>query len=329
MLTLSRSTIRRVVLSLMVVLTTIFSTPSHAQTTATPPVAKKYFVLLCQYNSEEPYAAAQKGQLKKLFAAYPDVRLAFLDAQGNPAQYLGVVRTAITMRPHLLIITPHDTAALAPMLKKGLGIGVPIMCLGSRVPEDSCTTCIRGDNVAIGRMAGEWMVKKLTEKNGADKGVVVELGGVASETDQERQAGLHEALDPHPQIKVVYHPKAKEQEGEAKEPVAKVLAQSPQIDCVFGHNDALAAGAYQVAKDQGREKQMLFVGIEGLNGPAGGIKKVLDGILAATFVDPLGAERAVEVANKMLREPAFKPEKQYVIESMAITPQNAGKVYAP
>jgi ribose transport system substrate-binding protein len=56
-----------------------------------------------------------------------------------------------------------------------------------------------------------------------------------------------------------------------------------------------------------------------LGGDAGGIKKVKDGILAATFVYPLCVEKAVEIAGRILREPGFKPEKEYVIESTMVT----------
>ena len=53
----------------------------------------------------------------------------------------------------------------------------------------------------------------------------------------------------------------------------------------------------------------------------------MDGILAATFVYPLCVDKAVEVANRMLREPGFKPEKDYVLESLMVTAKNADKMY--
>ena len=57
---------------------------------------------------------------------------------------------------------------------------------------------------------------------------------------------------------------------------------------------------------------MIFVGVDGLGGPAGGIRKVMDGVLAATFVYPLCVDKAVEIGLRMLREPGFRPEKEYV-----------------
>ena len=53
----------------------------------------------------------------------------------------------------------------------------------------------------------------------------------------------------------------------------------------------------------------------------------MDRILAATFVYPLCVDKAAEVAGKILREPGFRPEKDYVLESVMITPDNAALMY--
>jgi ribose transport system substrate-binding protein len=70
------------------------------------------------------------------------------------------------------------------------------------------------------------------------------------------------------------------------------------------------------------------VGVDGLGGPAGGIKKVMDGILAATFVYPLCVDKAVEIANRLLHDSTFKPEREYTLDSVMVTPQNAAEMYA-
>ena len=89
----------------------------------------------------------------------------------------------------------------------------------------------------------------------------------------------------------------------------------------------MAIGAYLAAKELGREKEMIFVGVDGLGGEAGGIKKVMDGVLAATFVYPLCVDKAVEIGMRMLREPGFKPEKDYRSTSILVTPENARQMY--
>jgi ribose transport system substrate-binding protein len=109
--------------------------------------------------------------------------------------------------------------------------------------------------------------------------------------------------------------------------MTEVLRGPPSIDVVYAHNDPMAVGAYLAAKELGREREMIFVGVDGFGGPAGGIKKVADGILAATFVYPLCVDKTVEIALKMLRDPNFRPEKKYTVAPRLVTPQNATELY--
>jgi ribose transport system substrate-binding protein len=78
----------------------------------------------------------------------------------------------------------------------------------------------------------------------------------------------------------------------------------------------------------GREKEISFVGVDGLGGPSGGIKKVMDGILKATFVYPLCVDKAVEVASRILNEPGYNPDKIYTMKSTIVTRENAELLYS-
>jgi ribose transport system substrate-binding protein len=89
----------------------------------------------------------------------------------------------------------------------------------------------------------------------------------------------------------------------------------------------MAIGAYLAAKELGREKEMIFVGVDGLGGPAGGIRKVMDGILAATFVYPLCIDKAADIGGRILREAGFKPEREYVLESVMVSTENAPQMF--
>jgi ribose transport system substrate-binding protein len=109
--------------------------------------------------------------------------------------------------------------------------------------------------------------------------------------------------------------------------MVEILRAQSKIDAVYGHNDPMAVGAYLAAQELGREKSMFFVGVDGLGGPSGGIKKVMDGVLAATFYYPLAVDKAMEVGQHLLRGPSFKPEKKYVLTSEIISPDNAQAMY--
>ena len=121
------------------------------------------------------------------------------------------------------------------------------------------------------------------------------LLGVEGEINRDR--GAKEVFDKYPEIKIVADPVADWIQAKAKDRMTEVLRAQPKIDVVYGHNDPMAIGAYLAAKELGREKEMIFVGVDGLGGPAGGIRKVMDGMLAATFVYPLCVDKAVEIGQ--------------------------------
>ena len=189
-------------------------------------------------------------------------------------------------------------------------------------------TYIHSDNVAIGRLAGQFIVDHLKKKYGEPKGNVVAIRGLLGvEGEINRDRGAKEIFDKYPGIHIVADPVADWIQAKAKDRMTEVLRAQPHIDAVYGHNDPMAVGAYLAAKELGREQEMIFVGVDGLGGPAGGIQKVIDGVLAATFVYPLCVDKAVEIGRRMLHEPGFQPDKEYVIDSAMVTKENAAEMY--
>ena len=290
-----------------------------------PASAKTHLVIFSQCNNAEPYRAAQNSEMTRLWSNVPDVKLVVMDAQQDNAKQISQIETAIRQKPELLIVAPNERAPLTAVMGEAMQAKIPVICLERDILEPNYTTWIRADNKEIGKMVGEFVVKKLTEKNGSPKGKVVEISGLKGvEGEINRQAGAHEVWKAYPEIEVVADPVADWLQGKAKDRMTEVLSAVPKIDVVYGHNDPMAVGAYLAAQDKGREKQMMFIGIDGLQGEAGGIKKVQDGVLAATFVYPLCVDKAVEIGTKIIQDPSFVPEKTYTMASSMITPENGG-----
>jgi ribose transport system substrate-binding protein len=125
---------------------------------------------------------------------------------------------------------------------------VPTICLERDVLQPNYTSYIRSDNEAIGRMAGGFIVDYLKQKYGAPRGVVVQIRGLLGvEGEINRDHGAKAVLAQYPKIKVVAEPVADWIQAKAK--------------------DRMAVGAYLAAKELGRDKEMAFVGVDGLGGP--------------------------------------------------------------
>jgi ribose transport system substrate-binding protein len=267
--------------------------------------------------------------MTKLFAAYPDVKLVIADAQQDNSKQVAQVETFIRQKPDLLIVAPNERAALTAVMGQAMEAKIPIVCLERDILQPNYTTYIRSDNAAIGRMAGEFIVDYLKSKFGVPKGKIVQMRGLLGvEGEINRDGGAKAVFAKYPGIRIVAEPVADWIQAKAKDRMTEVLRAQPEIDVVYGHNDPMAIGAYLAAKELGREKEMAFVGVDGLAGEAGGIQKVKDGVLAATFVYPLCVDKAVEIGNRILRDPGFRPDKQYNIDATLVTPDSVGVGHA-
>jgi ribose transport system substrate-binding protein len=293
-----------------------------------PAPKKQFFVAFSQCNNAEPYRAAQNALMTKLFSEAGDVKLVIADGQQDNSKQVAQVETFIRQKPDLLIVAPNERAALTAVMAQAMEAKIPVICLERDILQPNYTSYVHSDNVAIGRLAGQFIADSLARKYGKPKGKIVEMRGLLGvEGEISRHAGAREVFDKSPEIKTVAEPVADWIQAKAKDRMTEALRAQPAIDVVYGHNDPMAIGAYLAAKELGRDKEMIFVGVDGLGGEAGGIKKVMDGVLAATFVYPLCVDKAVEIGLKMLRNPSFNPEKDYSLPSTMVTPENAAQMY--
>jgi len=288
----------------------------------------RYLVIFSQCNNAEPYRAAQNELMTKLWTEKPDVDFEVTDAQQDNSKQIAQIETAILRDPALLIVAPNERGPLTEVMGKAMAAGIKVICLERDILKPNFTTFIGSDNRKIGRQAGQFIVDYLVEKNGSAKGHLVHMRGLLGvEGEINRHGGAQEIIEQHPEIKIVKDPVADWLQSRARERMTEVLSVETDIDVVYGHNDPMAIGAYLAAKEVGREKEMIFIGIDALGGPAGGIRKVMDGVLAASFVYPLCVEEAVEIGDRILHEPDFAPKEKYEVMSQLITLDNAADHY--
>lgn len=285
-------------------------------------------VAFSQANNAEPYRAAQIALMQRLFAEDSNINLVVSDAQQDNSRQIGQIETFIRQRPAVLIVAPNERTALTRVMGQAMQEGIPVICLERDIAEPNYSTYIRIDNREIGRMAGRFVVEELTRRKGSPRGNVVILRGLLGvEAQINRDAGAREVFAQHPEIRIVADPVADWIQAQAKDRMTEVLRVQPQIDVVYAHNDPMAVGANLAARELGRDRDMFFVGVDGLGGPAGGIRKVQEGVLAATFVYPLGVREAVDQARRIIADANYQPPKQIDLRSTMVTPANAAELY--
>jgi len=275
-----------------------------------------WIIGMSQCNLGEPWRVQMNADIKSAADATPSVKVIYKDAQNDTLRQRSHIEEFIGQGVDLLIVSPKEAAPLTPVIRDAYKKNIPVIVLDRRVVGEDYTCFIGADNKKIGEAAGRWIAKKL---NG--KGNVVELKGLMTSTPgQDRNSGFRKGIE-GTQIKVIFEADMRWLEPNARKEMESALARFDKIDLVYGHNDPAAHGAYLATKAAGREKNMIFVGIDGL--PQEGQAYVKQGILQACFEYPNGGREAIETAVKILK--GEKVPKEITLKSRVFTPENIEK----
>lgn len=284
---------------------------------------KTFLIGMSQANLGEPWRVAMNDQIAAAAAAHPEFKVVFADAAQDNSKQIADVENFIQQKIDLLIISPNEAKPLTAVVKKAFDAGIPVIVLDRKVEGDAYTQYIGGDNKLIGKKAGEFVAKLLGDKGGN----VVEIKGLEGSTPQkERHDGFAEGIASNPNVKVIASQNADWLRDKAIPVMENILQANKQIDVVYGHNDPMAEAAYIAAKNANREKEIKFIGIDALPTPDGGIKAVMEGRLASTYVYPTGGKEAIENAYKILVK-GEKVEKTVTLDTIEVTKENAEQIY--
>jgi ribose transport system substrate-binding protein len=291
------------------------SSTTQAKKTA-PAAAKQKIIGMSQCNLGEPWRVQMNEDIRLAAAKHPDFKIIFKDAQNDSLKQVAQIEEFISAGVDAIIVSPKEAAPLTPVIKTAFEKGIPVIVLDRRVNGDKYTCFIGADNKKIGKAAGEWIVKKL-----GGKGNIIELKGLMTSTPgQDRHSGFRAGIKGS-DLKIIFEADMKWLEPQARKEMESALARFKDINLVYAHNDPGAHGAYLAAKAAGREKEMLFVGIDGL--PQEGRMYVKQGILAASFEYPTGGKEAVDTVVDIFG--GKKPEKEITLKSHVFTKENIDK----
>jgi len=288
----------------------------------------KFRIGMSQANKGEPWRQAMNDQIAAAAAQHPELEVVFADAAQNNAKQVADVENFLSQGIDLLIISPNEAAPLTDVVAKAYDQGIPVIVLDRKVLGEKYTMWIGADNVLIGQKAGEYAAKWCTDNN-HNPCNIGELRGLEGATPaQERGDGFRTGLAANPNATIVASQNA-DWLREKAIPVSQAMFQAnPDIHVLYGHNDPMAEAAIISAQNAGLDlSKMLFIGIDGLPTPDGGLKSVLDGRLGATYIYPTGGAEAIDWAVKILQQ-GMTPEKTVVLQTEEVTAANAAEVYA-
>jgi ribose transport system substrate-binding protein len=282
-----------------------------------PAAGKKQWTIgMSQCNLGEPWRVQMNADIKKAAEAHPELTVIFKDAQNDTRKQQTHVEEFVQQGVNLIIVSPKEAAPLTPVVSAAFKKGIPVIVLDRRVLGNDYTCFIGADNKKIGKAAGEFIAKLL-----GGKGKVVELEGLMTSTPgQDRHNGFREGIK-GAQLDVIFTADMQWLEPKARQEMESALSRFDKIDLVYAHNDPGAHGAWLAAKAAGREKEIKFVGIDGL--PQEGQQYVKQGILTASFEYPTGGKEAIDTALEILGGKSVP--KEITLKSRVFTKENIAK----
>jgi ABC-type sugar transport system substrate-binding protein len=260
---------------------------------------KKLTVGFSQIGAESGWRTAETESIRSE-GQKRGVDLKFSDAQQKQENQIKALRAFLAQRVDAIILAPVVETGWEPVLRDIKRAKIPVILVdrGIKVSDESLyTTLIASDFVQEGRMAGEWLVKKL-----GGKGNVVELQGTPGAAPAiDRRKGFEEVVAKNPGMKISKSQSGDFTRAKGKEVMEAFLkADEKNINAVYAHNDDMALGAIQAIEEAGFKpgKDIIVISIDGIK-PA--FEAMVDGKLNCTVeCNPLlgpAAFDAVEAAT--------------------------------
>ena len=217
----------------------------------------------------------------------------------------------------LLVISPNQLSAISKAVERAYEKGIPVILYDRISNTDKYTAFIGCDNYHIGKSMGTFIAQKLQ-----GKGRIVEICGLdGSSPAMERHLGFMDAIKPYPGIQVIASEGGNWKEEGGVQAMKRILKKTQDFDYVFAHNDRLAWGAYEAAKQMGLQHRYKFTGVDGMATKGGGLELVRDGIFEASYLYPTKGDEVIALAMKILKHQPF--ERKNYLSTSIITQENA------
>lgn len=207
-------------------------------------------------------------------AAAQGLRLITVDAENDPAKQIASVEDLIQKRVPVILLNPTDSDAVANVVKEATAAGIKVISLDRAVNGATVSAHIASDNVVGGKMAAEFLLKRI---GGA--GNLVELEGIpGSSAARERGEGFEEVVKSDPNAKVVSEQPADFDRAKGLSVMENILQGNRNVRGVFAQNDEMALGAERAIAEAGLRN----VAVVGFDATPDGLAAVKSGELAGT-----------------------------------------------
>jgi fructose transport system substrate-binding protein len=207
---------------------------------------------------------------------------------GDNASQVTAIENMVTAGAKGILITPSDTRAIVPAIKKARAAGVVVIALDTATdPASAVDALFATNNYNAGLLIGKWAKAKFGSKPAHI--VTLDLSPARVTVDVARHNGF---LAGFGNTKVTASAKrfvkdsriecsqdAAGDQAKGQTAMENCLQKAPDVNLLYTINEPTALGAYTALKAAGKEKQVTIVSVDG---GCTGVRGVKAGQIAAT-----------------------------------------------
>jgi fructose transport system substrate-binding protein len=209
---------------------------------------------------------------------------------GDVESQIAAVETCMVSGAKGILITPTDSRALAPVVRKARDAGLLIIALDTPFePANVADATFATDNFKAGVLIGQWAKAKMGAGAANAKIARLVLNPSQVSVDYLRDNGfLHgfgiDIKDPkkigdETDPRIVGYDSTNGNEEGGRKAMENLLQINPEINLVYTINEPAAAGAYEALKAFGKQDEVIIVSVDG---GCPGVQNVEAGVIGAT-----------------------------------------------
>jgi inositol transport system substrate-binding protein len=202
------------------------------------------------------------------------------------------------------------------MIEKANNANIPIIVVNREFKEmDTATSYVGGISISSGLIQMEEVAKQL----GGKGNIAIMNGVMGQQAARDRTEGNKQIMAKYPDMKVVLEGTANWDRAQGLALMENWLNSGKKIDAVVSNADEMIIGAYMAAEAAGKEKDILFAGIDAMPDALDLVKA--GKIKVDVFQDAIGQGKGgLEAAVKVAR--GEKIEKIIEIPYQLVTKDN-------
>jgi len=255
--------------------------------------AKNTKIVFIQDNMANDFRKVQVLNIKEKLKIYKNIDFKYIDSKGKVSMFIYYLDKYIDENVDILILGCGDTQSVVSSLKKAYNKGIKVIILDRGVNSDKYTTYLSSNNIHIGEMAGEFLVKKLHQK-----GTILLLEGLPkADVTQKRTKGFFNIVNRYKDIKTITIIGNYLRRDTIIE-VEKLFFKNIKFDAIFSQSDSMLSGVREVFKKYNKSiKDIVTIGVDYTKEAQ---KAIEDRNQTASIKFPLGAKEVVRVIERLI-----------------------------